>query len=235
MTHTYSRGCFKLIFRKCLPIYTSYPPCCEHTQGHTYTFFITIARLLALSHRRTILQHVYPYAPSPFRSVFRTSMPFFPSYFPSFSSYPFSSTSFFFAPSHILLSLSHFSRLRFSFSSFPHILSSIFLHCISSSHFSSFRFLLFLFLIPLSLSLLFNFIFHSSVIFFSPFPLLPFNISSLFRLLSSLIHSFHFIFLFPRNFFFLFDFPIIFSLHFSHFSSSLLSFFSLTHLSRSTA
>lgn len=37
MTHTYTRGCFKLIFRKCLPIHTPYPPCRKHKQRHPHT------------------------------------------------------------------------------------------------------------------------------------------------------------------------------------------------------
>lgn len=40
MTHTYSHGCFKLIFRKCLPKHTPYPPCRKHTQRHTYTYVL---------------------------------------------------------------------------------------------------------------------------------------------------------------------------------------------------
>lgn len=191
MTHTYSRGCFKLIFRKCLP-YT--PPALRaHAGTHIRTFFIVIARLLALSHHRTTLQHLYPYAPSPFRSVFRIPM-LFPSYFPSFSSYPFSSTSSSFTPSHILLVIhSHLRRSRFSFSSshiilfilyflyvsfpFNYIFSSfIFMHFpfFSSLHFIAFFFSFsltsissFLSLITLSLPLLFNFIFHSPIFFFS--------------------------------------------------------------------
>lgn len=52
MTHTYSRGCFKLIFRKCLPIYT---PCCTHTHANVQPVFITISP--AFSRFRTVKRY----------------------------------------------------------------------------------------------------------------------------------------------------------------------------------
>lgn len=103
MTHIYSRGCFKLIFRKCLPIHTFYPPQAASTRRHTYTytFFIVIARLLALSHPRERSYNISA------TSSFVSSQCFPNSYSLFFSS---------FSPFFLLLSLSFcFSRLNFSF------------------------------------------------------------------------------------------------------------------------
>lgn len=60
MTHIYSRGCFKLIFRKCLPIHTFYPPQAASTRRHTYTYVLyrDCPPSRAFASSRTILQHL---------------------------------------------------------------------------------------------------------------------------------------------------------------------------------
>lgn len=50
MTHTYSRGCFKLIFRKCLSHTSLLLPC-----KHTYILYRNCPPSRAFAHRRMIL------------------------------------------------------------------------------------------------------------------------------------------------------------------------------------
>lgn len=130
MTHTYSRGCFKLIFRKCLPIYTTPTLRAASTRRgiHIRTFFIAIARLLALSRRRTSTAP----ALSPLLTVSRTRMPFL-SYLPSFFLLSiFSGLLLFDSFLFVSFSSSRLIFLPFSSSSFPYI-NSFFLFFISYS------------------------------------------------------------------------------------------------------
>lgn len=111
MTHTYTRGCFKLIFRKCLPIHTPYPPCRKHKQRHPHTNVLyrdcPPSRAFASSNDTTTP------APFPLCSVSCTRI-FFPSYLSPFFACLFSSASSSFTPSYaFLFILSHLSRLRF--------------------------------------------------------------------------------------------------------------------------
>lgn len=115
MTHTYSHGCFKLIFRKCHP-HTHPLPFVSQAQAETPTHEHSLSRLPAFScFRRMILQYPFLFlfvSISQIRILFR-------SYFLSIFSYPFSSTSsfsFFTSSSYtFLFILSH--HLHFSFSS----------------------------------------------------------------------------------------------------------------------
>lgn len=189
MTHIYSRGCFKLIFRKCLPIHTFYPPQAASTRRHTYTYVLyrdcPPSRAFASSRERSYNISA-TLAPSSLRSVFRTLIPFSFLRFPPFFSLPSlsfcfsrlnfsflyflslsilcSSLCFFFFQLHFY-NFSKFFKFYFCFYvfSFLHFLS-----CISS------HFFLYKFFIPYSLlSLLFNFIF----LLFSFFLFLYFNIA----------------------------------------------------------
>lgn len=53
MTHTYSRGCFKLIFRKCLPIYTPLPSV-PRAHAEIHILVRSLSRLPAFSRFRIV-------------------------------------------------------------------------------------------------------------------------------------------------------------------------------------
>lgn len=133
MTHTYTRGCFKLIFRKCLPIHTPYPPCRKHKQRHPHTNVLyrdcPPSRAFASSNDTTTP------APFPLCSVSCTRI-FFPSYLSPFFACLFSSASSSFTSSYaFLFILSHLSRLRFFL--FSSSSSSVFLSLFASLYISS--------------------------------------------------------------------------------------------------
>lgn len=172
MTHTYSRGCFKLIFRKCLP----HTPLLSavlraHADTHvcTRTFFIAIARLLALSHRRAILQHLYAIL----FAVFLGLGYFFP--FISLPFLPFFHFLRFLSLSYLLFFLHHLLRLH-SF-----LFTLCFLLCFFFLNFTSSFIFVFMYF-SFSLLHFFLFIFHRLFLFHSlffcllVFPLLLFNI-----------------------------------------------------------
>lgn len=232
MTHTYTRGCFKLIFRKCLPIHTPYPLRVASTSSgtHTRTFFIAIARLLALSRRRMILQHPLLFL----FVVFPALEYFFPSYLSPFFAYLFSSTSSSFTSSYaFLFILSHLSRLRFFL--FSSSSSSVFLSLFASLYISSLFNFTSLFNFPK-----FHFFSCISCFFFS-FSSTSISSSFLIFLPLALLFSSHILFIllsFSIITLFLFDLSITFCSHFvfSFLTFPFLSFFfSLTYLSRSTA
>lgn len=173
MTHTYSRGCFKLIFRKCLPntpLLSAMLRAHADTHVCTRTFFIAIARLLALSHRRAILQHLYALL----FAVFLGLGYFFP--FISLPFLPFFHFLRFLSLSHLLFFLHHLLRLHsFLFTLcfllcffslfllqvlFLFLCTFLFLYCISSFLFS----IDFFFFIPYFFAFL-SFLYFSSTLF----------------------------------------------------------------------
>lgn len=231
MTHTYTRGCFKLIFRKCLPIHTPYPRCRKHKQRHPHTNVLyrdcPPSRAFASSNDTTTP------APFPLCSVSCTRI-FFPSYLSPFFAYLFSSASSSFTSSYaFLFILSRLSRLRFFLFSSPS--SSVFLSLFASLYISS----LFNFTSPFNFPK-FHFFSCISCFFFS-FSSTSISSSFLIFLPLALLFSSHILFIllsFSIITLFLFDLSITFCSHFvfSFFTFPFLSFFfSLTYLSRSTA
>lgn len=157
MTHTYSRGCFKLIFRKCLylpPPHTHPRPSVPQAQAGAPTHERSLSaiarasRAFASSNDTTTLAPLLLFIPLPGLGYFSSPL----------SSYPFSSASSLLF--HLFFSLHPLSRfaLAFSFSSlsFPY-----------SSSFFSLLFYTFHFLLTLLLQVLFLL----SCIFFFHFPL----------------------------------------------------------------
>lgn len=200
MTHTYSRGCFKLIFRKCL----SYTPPTLRVAG-THTYVRSLSRSPAFSRFRTIERYYNTSTPTllPPSAVFSGLRCFFPSYFPSFS-YPFSSTSSSFTPfSHpslhpfsslalaffLFLFFSHYSfTLCFLYDSFPsNFIFYFYFHVLSSFFFVAFLLLL---VFPHIGFFYFYFLFlylflFSLILFFIPL----LSSSSLILYVSSILHS----------------------------------------------
>lgn len=174
MTHTYSRGCFKLIFRKCL-LHTHLQPSMSRAHIHVRSLSRSPSRAFA-SNDTTALLPLRSFSSQCFPdSIAFVLLIFLPFLLVHFLRLPFRSFSL---PFLIL------SRLRFSFSPFPYIL--------------------FFYLHPYMYILFFSFIFHvlSFFFFIASFPYVDFFFFRslfLYLLLLSLILFFIFYLLSPLS------------------------------------